>query len=55
MLSFMVCEFSKNHNGNKTLEKPKLIIIPKGQQEIIRRRTVHKPQPAEIKKKPNKS
>ncbi|MCX6706295.1 MAG: hypothetical protein NTV24_04320 [Candidatus Woesebacteria bacterium] len=51
----MVCEFSKNHNGNKTPEKPKLIIIPRNQPELDRRRSARREQPQEPKKKPNKS
>lgn len=51
----MVCEFSKNHSDNKTPEKPKLIIIPRSQPELIRRRSARREQPRDPKKKTNKS
>lgn len=59
----MVCEFKKqnggenNRNGRFPIppEKERIVVIPRYQTELDRRRSARREQPRDPKKKPNKS
>lgn len=60
----MICEFKKQNgenivgNGQPPVirpEKERIVVIPRCQSELDRRRSARREQPRTIKKKPNKS